>query len=87
MKLELKVFLLTLLFGLGISFIILGWPLVKRLNNTKSAVILYISISWLLISWWPHDNFHLSVGEGIHLPHTDNVGYFNCNKEFARNFT
>jgi len=24
---------------------------------------MYLSISWLLVSWWPHDNLHQYVGE------------------------
>ena len=24
---------------------------------------MYLSIGWLLVSWWPHDNLHMHVGE------------------------
>ncbi|HIH19428.1 TPA: hypothetical protein HA225_05640 [Candidatus Micrarchaeota archaeon] len=22
----------------------------------------FVAISWLMVSWWPHDNFHISNG-------------------------
>lgn len=53
----------SITFGLGICFIIFGWPLVNKISNNKNQVILsFISISWLLISWWPHDNLHAHIG-------------------------
>lgn len=55
----------SLLFGLGVSFMIFGWTLVKHISSKTAGVSLYLAISWLLISWWPHDNFHLYVGGGI----------------------
>ncbi|MBI2134832.1 hypothetical protein HYU09_02500 [Candidatus Woesearchaeota archaeon] len=50
----------ALFFGLGMAFIILGWPLVRKfsLKNRINAIFAYFSISWLLVSWWSHDAFH-----------------------------
>lgn len=58
----------SFLFGLGIAFILLGKSVVKKVSsNSKSlATAVYISIAWLLISWWPHDNFHRAVGMDYH---------------------
>ena len=50
----------SLTFGLGVSFAIFGYSLVKKVSQKlKLKVTLsYISIIWLLVSWWPHDNLH-----------------------------
>ena len=54
----------ALAFGLGISFILLGWPRVQKFTSPSKnkAIAMYYSISWLLISWWPHDNLHIHNG-------------------------
>jgi len=55
----------ALAFGLGISFLAFGLPLVRKVANGSRlrAWTMYLSISWLLVSWWPHDNLHQYVGE------------------------
>jgi hypothetical protein len=52
-------------FGLGISFLALGLPAVRRAaaGARTRAWATYLSIGWLLVSWWPHDNLHMHVGE------------------------
>lgn len=54
-------------FGLGISFIIFGWPIIKKVQSQhkNKAILSFISIIWLLTSWWPHDNFHISNGSNM----------------------
>lgn len=51
-------------FGLGISFLIYGWKYVQKVSQgqKRMAVLLYISIAWMLINWWPHDNLHQHIG-------------------------
>ncbi len=51
-------------FGLGISFLILAFPLIKRIKSDRKGLLIasYISIIWLLVSWWPHDNLHRNIG-------------------------
>jgi hypothetical protein len=51
----------ALTFGFGIAFIAYGWPLVKQMakGSKKAAGIMYVSLAWLLVSWWPHDNLHI----------------------------
>lgn len=48
-----------LLFGLGISFIVFGYPLLAR---SRQPLLLtyatYVAIAWTMVSWWPHANLH-----------------------------
>lgn len=52
----------SLFFGFGVAFIAFGWPLVKSATAGKFAKARFAAIAWLLVSWWPHDNFHISNG-------------------------
>jgi hypothetical protein len=51
----------ALAFGLGISFLAFGLPLVRKAASGSGlrAWAMYLSIGWLLVSWWPHDNLHI----------------------------
>lgn len=51
----------ALTFGFGIAFIIYGWPRVKAATGdaTRTARVMYVSLAWLAVSWWPHDNLHV----------------------------
>lgn len=53
-------------FGLGISFLIMGWPLVTKIahGSRRTAWALYIGAAWYLVSWWPHDRLHMSMDHG-----------------------
>ena len=57
----------SLTFGLGIAFILFGWPIVRRMANDSGilAWVLYIIIAFMLVSWWPHDNLHSMVGTNM----------------------
>jgi hypothetical protein len=49
----------SIVFGLGVGFVCFGRPLLG--DRTRGAALTratHLSIAWLLISWWPHDNFH-----------------------------
>lgn len=50
--------------GLGISFLLFGMPIVRRVaaGSKLRAWAMYLSIGWLMVSWWPHDNLHMSNG-------------------------
>jgi hypothetical protein len=54
----------ALLFGLGVAFLAFGFPLVRqaagRIGMDPRPV--YVAIAWQLVSWWPHDNFHMATG-------------------------
>jgi hypothetical protein len=51
-------------FGLGVSFLIFGYPLVQstRVASNGLTFAAYLSIGWLLASWWPHDSLHVANG-------------------------
>jgi hypothetical protein len=57
----------SLTFGLGIAFLLFGWPIVQRIANESGilAWVLYIIIAFMLLSWWPHDNLHSMVGTNM----------------------
>ena len=50
----------SLTFGLGAAFLIFGWPQLRQLARGSRPLTwaMFISIAWLLISWWPHDHLH-----------------------------
>ena len=45
----------SIAFGIGIAFLFFGYPSKSR---SSLNILAYLSLSWLLVSWWPHDNFH-----------------------------
>lgn len=51
-------------FGLGISFLFLGWPLVQKLSGKSDMLtkLAFLSIAWYMVNWWPHDNLHAHIG-------------------------
>ncbi len=54
----------SLAFGLGVSFLVFGWPLVRQVAGAAKtlAVLMYVSIAWLLVNWVPHENLHIANG-------------------------
>lgn len=57
----------VLAFGMGVSFLIFGYPAVQRvLPRSKGlAFAAYLSVAWLLANWWPHDSLHIANGTNI----------------------
>lgn len=57
----------ALVLGLGVSFLIFGFSAARSLAGASSfrAWAMYLSIGWILISWWPHDNLHMHVGMNL----------------------
>ena len=57
----------SLTFGLGIAFILFGWPIVRRMARGSGSLtwVLYIIIAFMLVSWWFHDNLHGMVGTNM----------------------
>jgi hypothetical protein len=50
-------------FGLGIAFLIFGWPLVRETGvGPFAAWGGYLGSSWSLVNWWAHDGFHRVTG-------------------------
>ncbi len=59
----LLIFLEALFFGFGCAFVIYGMrPL---LHGRRGLVLPFASIAWLVLSWWPHDQFHMANGMNI----------------------
>jgi hypothetical protein len=54
----------SLALGLGMAFVLFGFPAVRKMANGSGplAWALYVSIAFLLASWWPHINLHNHVG-------------------------
>src|SRR5689334_15350506 len=46
-----------LVFGAGIAFLLFGLPLARRLagGSNRLAWLVFVSIAWYMVSWWPHD--------------------------------
>lgn len=55
----------ALLFSTGLVFLLFGFDVVKRAPAALKRVgwMFYASAAWMLLSWWPHDNFHRSINE------------------------
>ena len=59
----------ALLFGFGVGYLFMNWMSAKeKSKKMKSSLPMWahIALSWGLISWWAHDNFHKSNGLKIH---------------------
>lgn len=54
----------SLSFGLGIAFLILGWKYATKLpvGSKNLSMAAFLSIVWLMINWWSHDNMHIHNG-------------------------
>ena len=53
-------------FGIGVSFILFGWKSFRSImpENRNLSLLSFVSASWLLVSWWPHDNLHRTMAMG-----------------------
>jgi hypothetical protein len=53
-----------LTFGLGIAFLVFGYPLVHAISPASLGLTraAHLSIAWLLANWYPHDSLHIHVG-------------------------
>src|SRR4028119_1226851 len=54
----------ALLLGLGVSFLLFGFPVIRKVSpdSKTRAWAMYLSIGYLMVSWWPHLNMHASNG-------------------------
>jgi hypothetical protein len=76
----------SLFFGLGVAFLALGLPLMRRVARVSgvSPWPSYLAIGYLTASWWPHLGMHavagmdadklLLVDYGFHLPYILSAG-------------
>lgn len=53
-----------LTFGLGVSFLVFGFPLVRAIAPASLGLTraVHVSIAWLLLNWYPHDSLHIHNG-------------------------
>lgn len=70
----------AVLLGLGVSFLLFGWPVLRKVSpdSKARAWAIYLSIGFLTVSWWPHLNLHrangldlqglLYIDYGFHVP-------------------
>ncbi|MEU6801942.1 AMP-binding protein [Streptomyces neyagawaensis] len=48
-----------LAFGVGLAFLIAGRPLMRRQGRSGGlTTAAHLAVVWLLVSWWPQDNFY-----------------------------
>jgi len=54
----------ALAFGLGLSFLIFGYPALQAIAPASPLLTraAHLSIVWLMANWWPHDSLHLHNG-------------------------
>ena len=47
-------------FGVGVSFACFGWKHIRAVlpADKTGATLWFIALTWMLVSWWPHDNMH-----------------------------
>ncbi len=59
--------ILSLAIGAGVSYLLFGLSAVRKVspNPRLIAWAMYLSIGWLLVSWWPHGHLHQVVGENL----------------------
>ncbi len=52
----------ALLLGLGVSFLLFGFPVISKVSPDSKvrAWAMYLSIGYLMVSWWPHLGMHAS---------------------------
>lgn len=52
-------------FGCGLAFVLFGLAPLRRLGAGAAVTwAAYLSISFMVLSWWPHDNLHRILGHG-----------------------
>jgi hypothetical protein len=57
----------VLAFGLGVAFLIFGYPVIRAIAPASKRLTLwaFLSIAWLLVNWWPHDSLHVANGMNL----------------------
>jgi hypothetical protein len=53
----------AVLLGLGVSFLVFGLPVLRKVSpdSRSRAWAMYLAIGYLMVSWWPHLNLHIST--------------------------
>jgi hypothetical protein len=58
----------AVLLGLGVSFVLFGLSVIRKVSPDSKlrAWAMYLSIGYLMISWWPYLNMHAHNGMDLH---------------------
>jgi hypothetical protein len=58
----------AVLLGLGVSFVLFGLSVIRSVSPDSKlrAWAMYLSIGYLMVSWWPHLNMHTHNGMDLH---------------------
>jgi len=53
----------AILLALGVSFLVFGLPVLRKVSpdSRLRAWAMYLAIGYLMVSWWPHLNLHIST--------------------------
>jgi hypothetical protein len=49
-------------FGIGLSFLFYGWKFIR--GRSTGDWLVFLAVTWGLVSWWPHDSLHRVSTEG-----------------------
>lgn len=54
----------ALAFGVGVAFLVFGYPWIRNLAGSSAgyALAVYLSVAWLLVNWVPHTALHMNHG-------------------------
>lgn len=54
----------SLAFGVGVAFLIFTVPWLSAVQPEKKSRTAWAiaATTWLLVSWWPHDQLHMMIG-------------------------
>ena len=54
----------ALALGLGASFLLFGYPMMKANTSVSGPMTraAHLSITWVLMNWWAHDSLHIHNG-------------------------
>ena len=52
----------AVLLGAAVSLLVFGWPAARRSPQPGKTTLALVAISWVMGSWWMHDNLHMHVG-------------------------
>ena len=57
----------ALTFGLGVAFLVVAWPWVKRAapRARRLTTLTYLATAWSLLNWLPHDDLHIHNGLNV----------------------
>ncbi len=66
--------------GIGVAFLIFGWPLVRNTSvlSRREAIATFLAIAWILLSWWPHNNLQAIIGQRLAGGNLEGASYISA---------